>query len=71
MHKVIRTFADLQDNNHIYQIGDVFPRSGKEVTAERLAELSGYRNKQGVPLIEEVEEPKKAPTKRTKKASAE
>ncbi len=55
MYKVIKLFADLHDNDHVYQPGDVFPREGITVTAERLAELAGSKNKQGVPLIEKVE----------------
>lgn len=64
MHKVIKYFVDLQDNNHTYNVGDVFPREGLEVTEERLAELSGSQNKQGVPLVEKV---KKATKKTAKK----
>ena len=52
MYKVVKKFADLQDNNHIYNEGDTFPRDGVKVSAERIAELSGSENKQGVPLIE-------------------
>ena len=62
MYKVIKFFADLQDNNHPYNVGDAFPRKGLEVTEERLAELAGSDNKQGVPLIEFVEK------KRTRKS---
>ena len=57
MHKVIKYFTDLQDNNHAYNVGDVFPREGAKASEERLAELSGKNNKQGAPLIEKVEEP--------------
>ena len=73
MYKVIKLFADLQDNNHVYNSGDTFPRYGVEVTEERLAELASCNNKQGVPLIEKVdaETPKKAPAKRVKKAREE
>ena len=56
MYKVINYFADLQDNNFAYEVGDTFPRAGLEVTEERLAELSGSNNKQGKPLIAKVEE---------------
>lgn len=63
MYKVIEYFTDLQDKNHPYNVGDTFPREGMEVTEERLAELAGSDNKQGVPLIEKVEE-EKAPVKR-------
>lgn len=55
-NKVIKYFTDLQDNNHEYNEGDVFPREGKEVSEERLAELSTKNNRQGVSLIERVQE---------------
>lgn len=64
MYKVIRYFVDLQDNNHPYEAGDIFPRPGLSVTDERLAELAGSENKQGVPLIQFVE-PKKKRAKKT------
>ena len=56
MYKVIKLFADLHDNDHVYQPGAGFPREGVTITDERLAELAGSKNKQGVPLIEKVEE---------------
>lgn len=62
MYKVIKAFVDLQDCNFPYKVGDVFPRNGKTVTEERLAELAGKENKQGEPLIKLVEEPKAAAT---------
>ncbi|MGW7903309.1 Rho termination factor N-terminal domain-containing protein [Staphylococcus xylosus] len=55
-NKVIKHFTDLQDSNHEYNEGDVFPRKGKEVSEERLTELSTKNNRQGVPLIERVQE---------------
>ena len=64
MYKVIKYFEDLQDNNRPYNAGDIFPREGLSVSEERLAELAGSDNKQGVPLI------KKA-VKRKKKEAAE
>lgn len=64
MYKVIRLFADLLDDNHIYKPGDIFPREGLEVTAERYRELASGLNKQGKPLIVKVEEPKKTPAKK-------
>ena len=63
-YKVIKFFTDLQDNDHPYNEGDIFPRSGVTVTAERLEELSSKENKQGVPLIQLVEE-KKTRAKKT------
>ena len=67
MYKVIKSFTDLQDNNHAYYVGDTFPHNGVEVDAERIAELSSDKNLQGVPLIEEVEEK----PKRTRKKKSE
>lgn len=51
MYKVIKYFTDLQDNDYPYKEGDIFPRSGVEVSKERLAELSGSNNKRKEPLI--------------------
>lgn len=59
MYKVLKRFLDLQDKNHSYEIGDVYPREGLNVLPSRIKELSSKNNKQGVPLIEEVEEPKR------------
>ena len=58
MYKVISYFTDLQDFNHPYKVGDVFPRLGLKVSDKRLEELASNKNKQGKPLIKKVEEPK-------------
>ena len=63
MYKVIHYFSDLQDDGYAYNVGDEFPHKGMTVTKERIAELAGSGNKQGVPLIAEVKQ------KRTKKAA--
>lgn len=57
-YKVIRYFTDLQDNNHAYNVGDTYPRTGVELDEKRAAELAGSANKQTRPLIELVEEDK-------------
>ena len=62
MYKVIKFFTDLEDNDHPYTVGSTFPRKGMSVMPSRLRELSGSDNRQGVPLIEEVTEPKKMKT---------
>ena len=65
MYKVIKSFTDLQDNNHACYVGDTFPHNGVEVGAERVAELSSDKNLQGVPLIEEIaEKPKRTRKKK-------
>lgn len=67
MYKVIKFFTDLHDNNHAYNVGDIFPRKSVTVSEERLAELAGSNNKQGQPLIVKVEQAeKKAPAKKKK-----
>ena len=63
MHKVVKAFTDMQDENHVYNVGDDYPRKGATVTDERIAELSGNHNRVGCPLI--VKEPPK--TRRTAK----
>lgn len=50
--QVIKKFTDLQDNNHVYNVGDVYPREGYTPSEERIAELASDKNKQGTPLIE-------------------
>lgn len=56
MYKVIHFFTDLQDFNHPYNVGDVFPRDGLKVSEARLIELSGSNNKQHKPLIKFVKD---------------
>ena len=63
MYKVIKYFTDLQDNSCPYNVGDIFPRAGLEVSDERIAELSGEDNIQGEPLIKKVEKSKKSASK--------
>lgn len=58
-YKVIHYFTDLQDFNHPYKVGDIFPRLGMRVSEARLKELSSKNNKQGKPLIELVEDKEK------------
>lgn len=54
MYKVIHFFTDLQDFNHPYNVGDIFPRTGLKVSEERFKELSCENNKQHKVLIKEV-----------------
>lgn len=61
MYVVVKYFTDLQDGNHPYNVGDLFPRAGADASAERLAELAGPDNLQKVPLIKEIK------TRRAKK----
>ena len=56
MFKVIKLFTDLQDNNYKYEVGDEYPRLGLKPSVSRITELSGSNNRQGTPLIKEVED---------------
>lgn len=67
MYRVIKAFTDMQDNNYAYDpknpARNTYPRKGLNVLQSRINELASNKNRQGVPLIEEipekVEEPKK------------
>jgi len=59
MFKVVHRFKDLKDNDHIYKIGDIYPREEiklEDVPKKRIKELSGTNNKIGKVLIEEIKE---------------
>lgn len=62
MYKVLKRFADLEDNKYLYEVGDEFPHRGVKVSAERLKTLMGSDNLMHEPLIEEIKT-----KKRTKK----
>ncbi len=53
---VINNFKDLEDNNHLYLKGDIYPREGLEPTNKRIKELSTEKNKTGKKLIQKVED---------------
>lgn len=68
-YKVIKHFTDMQDDNYAYNEGDIFPREGVSVLPSRIRELSSGKNRQGVPLIVEIEDEK--PSKRSAKTDKE
>ena len=70
MYKVIVKFADLEDNGHIYNVGDEYPREGLDPTVERIAFLASNANKLNTPVIEIIPEPEEVqetPKKRSGK----
>ena len=71
MFRVIKTFTDMQDNNFAYQVGDEYPRKGLSVLPSRIKELASNKNRQGVPLIEEIPEKVEEPKKGKKSKSVE
>ena len=66
MYKVIKHFTDMQDNNFAYNVGDEFPRKNFSVLPSRIRELATDKNRQGVPLIEEIPEVEEKPKKKSK-----
>lgn len=71
MYKVIKSFSDLQDGGFVYRAGDAFPRLGKDVTRERVAELSSANNKRKEALIRYEEEQNKSIAEETETISVE
>lgn len=53
-YKVVRCFADREDANHVYMVGDEYPRHGFTASKERIEELSTDANNQNTPLIAEI-----------------
>lgn len=70
MYRVIKAFTDLQDNNYAYDPKDsarnTYPRKGLSVLPSRIKELASDKNRQGVPLIEEIPDVEEKPEKKTK-----
>ena len=61
MYLVTSKFRDLKDNEHIYNVGDIYPREGiniDDVDSKRIKELSTKKNKIGKVLIQEAKEEK-------------
>lgn len=55
-YEVVHRFKDLEDNDYIYKVGDIYPREGIEPTKKRIKELSTEKNKIGEVLIKKIEE---------------
>ncbi|MBO6310492.1 MAG: hypothetical protein J6N70_16980 [Oribacterium sp.] len=55
-YRVVKVFADSQDNGRIYQVGEIFPRPDFAVSDARLSQLASSSNAVGVPLIEKLTE---------------
>lgn len=53
---VVEDFKDLQDGNKIYVKGDIYPSpANKNIDNKRLEALLSSNNRQGRPVIKEVE----------------
>ena len=51
VYKVIKSFTDIQDKNHAYEVGDVFPHDGRVISPDRIRALTTNANRRGTPLI--------------------
>ncbi len=49
--KALKRFIDLEDDNHIYNVGDEYPRKNHQVTDERLIALMTGTNKRHEVLV--------------------
>ena len=68
MYRVIVEFFDLSDKNHLYKVGDEYPRKGVQPSDSRVNELLSAKNRLGKPLIakEASAEEEGKPTKKAK-----
>ena len=68
MYRVTKAFTDMQDNNYAYDPTDpsrnTYPRKGLNVLQSRINELASNKNRQGVPLIEEIPDIEEKPKKK-------
>ena len=55
-YEVVHRFKDLEDNDYIYKVGDIYPREGIEPTKKRIKELSTEKNQIGEVIIKKIEE---------------
>ena len=66
-YRSVINWHDLQDDNHVYLIGDEYPRKGLTPTRERIEQLCGRANLAKRPYIVKVDEPKEPARKKEKK----
>lgn len=54
LYKVITRFKDADDDNYLYEVGDLYPREGYYPTDKRIDELSTTNNRRNVVGIEPI-----------------
>lgn len=54
--KVVRRFQEVKHDDHVYEVGDSYPKEGKKATKARFEELSTEKNDYKKIYIEEVKE---------------
>lgn len=55
MYIVVNKFKDLEDNEYLYGVGKVYPHEKKDISEERIKELTTKKNKLKKVLIKEVD----------------
>lgn len=55
LYKVEVQFLDGQDDNHLYKVGDIYPRVGINPTQKRIEELSTDNNRRNVVAISKLD----------------
>lgn len=58
-YKVVNKFIDTTDGDHLYNIGDEYPKEGSKGVKKRIDELSKKHPKYKVVFIEEIKSTKK------------
>nr|DAQ62877.1 MAG TPA: hypothetical protein [Caudoviricetes sp.] len=56
MYRVISPFRDLKNNEHLYDVGDIYPVEGYKPTKARIKELAEGKNPLNRVFIEEIKE---------------
>ncbi|WP_194747586.1 Rho termination factor N-terminal domain-containing protein [Staphylococcus chromogenes] len=54
LSRVIEKFEDLEDDNHFYDEGDIYPRVGYIPSDERVNTLSSTNNKRDLQVISHI-----------------
>lgn len=55
LYRVIERFIDSQDEGHLYEEGDLYPRLGYKPNKKRDEELSSTDNKRNIRAIEHID----------------
>lgn len=57
-YKIVREFKEKKHDDHVYVVGDSYPKESEKATKARLEELSTTKNKYKKVYLEEVVTPK-------------
>ncbi len=63
-YKVLNKFKEKYHNNHIYKVGDVYPKQGEKLNKTRAEYLSKLNDEYKVVFLEEIKEVKQTRAKK-------